>query len=110
MTEPTPAQLDALLDRAERHALSHAEAELLSVTVRRLVEERDTHAHAVQRVRDLHRPWTTVYGTHCNACSRLDITGTTMTGRVIDMPCPTIRALDAQPEPAADTDTARGRT
>ncbi|MEU0940132.1 hypothetical protein [Embleya sp. NPDC005971] len=61
---------------------------------------------AVQRVRDLHRPWTTVYGTHCNACSRLDITGTTMTGRVIDMPCPTIRALDAQPEPAADTDTA----
>ncbi|MGW1998602.1 hypothetical protein, partial [Embleya sp. NPDC001921] len=41
MTEPTREQLDVLLDRAERHALSHTEAELLTATVRRLADERD---------------------------------------------------------------------
>lgn len=69
MTEPTPEQLDNLLDRAERHALSTAEAQLLCTTVRRLVAERDRwrrgydHHYqraeraeeADQRVRDLCR-------------------------------------------------------
>lgn len=60
---------------------------------------------AVQRVRDMHRPWTTFYGTHCRACSRLGVVGHTMTGSVIDMPCPTLQALDVEAEPAAGNDT-----
>lgn len=41
MTEPTREQLDNLLDRAARHALSTTEADLLCATVRRLADDRD---------------------------------------------------------------------
>jgi hypothetical protein len=129
MTEPTPAQLDALLDRAERHALSHTEATLLADTVHRLVDRvaeyeaaigwettclrcaRDTTAAyaetcraeqaeaAVQRVRDLHRPFVDRRrGLLALEYARPGATTPPACAECLDelLPCPTIRALDNQ--------------
>ncbi|OPC83037.1 hypothetical protein B4N89_20710 [Embleya scabrispora] len=41
MTEPTAEQLDNLLDRAERHALTRAETDRLRAGIARLTTERD---------------------------------------------------------------------
>ncbi|MFI6986073.1 hypothetical protein ACIBSV_46975 [Embleya sp. NPDC050154] len=66
-----------------------------------LAGERDRLAGAVQRVRDLHRPEELVdpSGVECSGCGdspyHIDYG--------VTWPCPTIAALDAQPEPAADT-------
>jgi hypothetical protein len=73
-----------------------------------LIAERDRLAAAMQRVRDLHRPWVTVHGTHCNACSHLGVDGTAMVGRVVDMPCPTLRALDTDSAPLTDHQPKEG--
>jgi hypothetical protein len=116
VTKPTREQLDNLLDRATDHQLTHGEVDrlragiaglrqqldLILAPIPALIAERDHHAAAMQRVRDLHRPWTTVHGTHCNECSHLGVEGTALVGRVVDMPCPTLRALDGNSAPLTD--------
>jgi len=91
VTAPTTEQLDNLLDRAERHALSTTEAQALTAAVRRLVERGDQAEAAVQRVRDLAadmRTWCSPHGVAVDYAQRIEA------------------ALDALPEPA-DTDPAR---